>query len=86
MGDWIDQEYERRQRGETRGLLQSQHAEVNARYPGCTLEHCGVCDELTGFAGRGDDSLFCESCGAGPFCSECWNGHGCFTVLDVHAM
>jgi len=40
-------------------------------------EHCCVCDDPTGKAGQGDDSLFCESCEDGPFCSECWNRHQC---------
>jgi len=69
--DWIDEEYERRQRGERRALLQSEHAAVNARYPGCTLERCGECSNPTGRAGRGDDSLYTDD-GEGPFCEECW--------------
>lgn len=69
--DWIDDERERRQRGINRALTQSQHEAVNARYPGTTLERCCECDERTGRAGRGDDSLYIES-GAGPFCGECW--------------
>ena len=70
--DWIDKEYERRERGITRGLNQSQHAEVNARYPGCTLEYCCECGQPTGRAGAGDDSLFSEEDGSGPYCEECW--------------
>ena len=69
--DWIDEEKERRQHGDFRPLLPSQHAEVNARYPGCTLEYCCECNQPTGRAGRGDDSLFGES-GDGPYCYECW--------------
>jgi len=40
------------------------------------LEDCCVCDEATGRAGRGDDSIYCN-CGAGPFCVDCWRGHAC---------
>ena len=69
--DWIDEEHGRRQRGITRGLLQSQHAAVNARYPGCTLEYCCACGLPTGRAGAGDDSLFDEE-GGGPYCPDCW--------------
>jgi hypothetical protein len=85
MADWIDQEFERRQQGQTRGLLQSQHAEVNAQHPGCTLEYCGVCEEPTGNAGRGEDSLFCAGCGVGPFCWGCWQKHGCIHTVEAHA-
>ncbi len=73
--DWIDEERERRGRGINRPLLQSQHEEVNARYPGCTLEYCCECDQPTGCAGRGDDSLFTED-DQGPFCWECWEEGG----------
>jgi len=41
-----------------------------------TLERCCVCDEPTGHAGQGEDSLYCY-CGAGPFCHGCWDGHWC---------
>ena len=74
-GDWIDEEYARRQGGETRALLPSQHQAVNARYRGCTLEYCCECDQPTGRAGRGDDSLFTED-DEGPFCWECWEEGG----------
>ncbi len=40
------------------------------------LEMCCVCDEPTGRAGKGDDSIYCN-CGAGPFCLECYHGHWC---------
>ncbi|KKN11030.1 hypothetical protein LCGC14_1030590 [marine sediment metagenome] len=43
-------------------------------------ERCGVCDELTGRAGRIEDSLYCDLCEAGPFCESCWTGHGCLLV------
>ena len=38
------------------------------------VEHCCDCDAVTGRAGRGDDSIYCN-CGRGPFCSECWKEH-----------
>ena len=73
--DWVDEEYTRRRSGTTRPLLQSQHWEVNARYPGCTLEYCCECDQPTGRAGRADDSLFTED-DEGPFCGACWEEGG----------
>jgi hypothetical protein len=39
------------------------------------LERCYKCDEPTGRAGRSDDSLYCDECGQGPFCSECMEQH-----------
>ena len=75
MADWIDEEFDRRRSGVTRPLLPSQHAEVNARYSGCTLEYCCECDQPTGCAGRAEDSLFTED-DAGPFCWECWEKGG----------
>lgn len=68
--DWIDEEWERRQHGINRPLLQSEHAAVNARCPGCTLEYCCECGDATGRAGRADDSMFTEE-GYGPYCKEC---------------
>ena len=79
--DWIDEEHERRQHGLTRALSQSQHAAVNARYPGCTLEYCVECGTPTGRAGRGEDSLYCESCAVGPLCWPCFEPHD----GDAHA-
>jgi hypothetical protein len=44
-------------------------------------EHCCVCDDLTGRAGRADDSRYCEQCDDigqlpyGPFCDECFEEH-----------
>lgn len=73
--DWIDEEAQRRAQGENRALTQSQHEAVNARYPGCTLEECCECDEPTGRAGKGEDSIYCDECEEGPFCSECWAKH-----------
>jgi hypothetical protein len=34
-------------------------------------EHCFVCDDLTGKAGRADDSLYINS--VGPFCENCYD-------------
>ena len=38
------------------------------------LEHCCLCDDLTGRAGRADDSLYLETPTAelGPLCEACW--------------
>lgn len=69
--DWIDEEYERRRDGTTRALSQSAHAAVNARYPGCTLEHCFICGDPTGFAGKGEDSCYDDD-DNGPYCWPCW--------------
>ena len=73
--DWIDQEKERRDSGVNRALTQDQHAAVNARYDGCTREHCCECGEETGRAGPMEDSLFNDD-GEGPFCEACWKEHG----------
>ncbi len=69
--DWIDEERARRVSGHIRALSQAQHAAVNARYPGCTLEYCCECGQPTGNAGRGEDSNYTEG-GEGPFCWDCW--------------
>jgi hypothetical protein len=74
MMDWIDREKIARDAGRTRALSQAQHAAVNARYPGTTIERCFKCDEPTGRAGIGEDSLYDDS-GAGPFCEACWHLH-----------
>jgi len=34
-------------------------------------ELCCECGELTGRAGKDDDSLYCPDCNDGPFCEEC---------------
>ena len=34
-------------------------------------ETCSVCGEMTGRAGRADDSIYTED-GVGPFCESCW--------------
>lgn len=62
--------YEERQQGIERPLSQHQHAVVNARHPGCTLECCCECGEPTGRAGRGEDSIYNED-DEGPFCESC---------------
>lgn len=69
--DWIDREKADRDSGIKKALLQSEHAKVNARYPGCTLEYCCECDEPTGNAGEHEDSNYTEN-GEGPFCWECF--------------
>jgi hypothetical protein len=71
MTDCIDEERQRRALGAVRPLLQSEHAAVNARYPGCTLEYCCECGQPTGNAGKGDGSHYTEN-DEGPFCWECW--------------
>jgi len=40
-----------------------------------SIERCYICDEPTGRAGRGEDSLYCDECDSGPYCSECWDEH-----------
>ena len=70
--DWIDKEYQDRQRGIKRALSQDQHSRVNSRYPDCTEERCVQCDNFTGRAGRGDDSLFTTE--GGPYCEDCYDG------------
>ena len=71
MGNWIDDVKQDRDNGIKRPLSQSQHAKVNACYPGCTLEYCCECGEPTGNAGAGEDSLFTEG-GDGPYCWGCF--------------
>ena len=39
------------------------------------LEMCADCGELTGRAGKHDDSLYCVVCDAGPFCETCMEVH-----------
>lgn len=36
-------------------------------------ERCYVCDDLTGRAGKTEDSLYC--CDSGPYCEECFHEH-----------
>ena len=40
-----------------------------------SLEHCFKCNDLTGRAGKADDSLYCYGCDTGPYCPECWELH-----------
>lgn len=68
--DWIDREKQRRDAGHKRPLLQSEHWAINARYPGETLEYCCCCNQPTGRAGAGEDSLFKDD--SGPYCWDCW--------------
>ena len=70
MKDCIDDEAERRRAGVKRALSQENHAAVNQRYPGGTLEYCCRCDCATGRAGAGDGSLYTDS--DGPFCEDCF--------------
>lgn len=35
-------------------------------------ERCTLCDETTGRAGKGEDSLYTED-DRGPFCEKCWD-------------
>lgn len=73
--DWIDKIADDRRHGINKPLLPSEHAVVNARYPGCTLEYCSECGEPTGRAGRSDDSIFVEAVDGskeyGPLCTDC---------------
>lgn len=39
-----------------------------------TIERCSECDEPTGNAGAGEDSLFLPD-GRGPMCWECYEFH-----------
>jgi hypothetical protein len=39
------------------------------------LECCFICDDLTGRAGEGEDSLYCDECDKGPYCSNCFRKH-----------
>ena len=43
--------------------------------PKRTFEECCECGEYTGKSGFDEDSLYCESCGAGPFCESCFDIH-----------
>jgi len=79
--DWIDGIKQERDNGVNRALLSSQHDAVNARYPGCTLEHCCECGNPTENAGAGEDSLFVEN-GDGPYCWECWQEVRDKAILD----
>lgn len=67
MPDWIDEEVARRAQGITRALTQGQHAAVNARYPGCTLQYCTCCGDATG---RCEEDALRNADGE-PLCEEC---------------
>jgi hypothetical protein len=36
------------------------------------VEMCFKCDQPTGFAGKHEDSIYCQKCCDGPFCELCW--------------
>ncbi len=74
MTSWIDdRNHERRLRlGIAGPLSQDHHATINRRYPGLTREHCWLCAEETGRAGRGEDSIYDRDNG-GPYCLECYH-------------
>jgi len=74
--DRIDHIKQDRVNGINEPLLQSDHQAVNARYPGTTLEYCCECDNPTGNAGRGEDSIYADFLiggdEIGPLCWECY--------------
>lgn len=37
-------------------------------------EHCWICDEPTGRAGRGEDSIY-DADDNGPYCEDCREAH-----------
>lgn len=41
------------------------------------LERCCLCDEPTGRAGKGEDSLYTVSGDTGPFCENCFDSLKC---------
>ena len=43
---------------------------------GLPLEYCTECNDPTGRAGAGEDSLYTES-GHGPYCEVCWDNMRC---------
>lgn len=64
----------RREMGIAGALSQSHHEAINRRYPGLTREHCWICEEETGRAGRGEDSIF-DRDDEGPYCWDCYKAH-----------
>ncbi len=46
---------------------------MNPNYRG--LEYCENCNEPTGRAGRGEDSLYCDEHDLGPLCPDCYDDH-----------
>lgn len=65
----------RRAMGISGALIQPHHAAINARHPGLTREHCFICEQETGRAGRGEDSIY-DGDDMGPYCVECRETHG----------
>jgi len=45
----------------------------NPNYRG--LEYCYNCDDVTGRAGRSEDSIYCDEHDLGPFCEDCYETH-----------
>jgi len=83
--DFIDQVKKDRANGINKPLLQSEHWAVNGRYPGATLEYCCDCDEPTGRAGRGEDSIYADPVNGddeiGPLCWECYQDLICAKIV-----
>lgn len=52
-----------------------------------SLEYCCECDEETGNAGRGEDSLFIEVGDAevGPLCSSCYGNQAADTIETLQS-
>ncbi|MDD1730484.1 MAG: hypothetical protein LUQ50_15625 [Methanospirillum sp.] len=40
-----------------------------------SFEYCWICGDLTGRAGRGEDSLY-DTNDEGPYCEDCWDATG----------
>jgi hypothetical protein len=40
-----------------------------------SYEECFICGDLTGRAGQGEDSLYCDECDKGPYCPDCFRKH-----------
>lgn len=76
MTSWIDDRNRERRRemGIAGALSQDHHAAINRKHPGLTCEHCWICDEETGRAGRGEDSIY-DRDDEGPYCWDCCKAH-----------
>ena len=61
----------RREMGIAGALSQDKHAAINAKYPGLTREHCFICSNETGRAGKAEDSMY-DINDDGPYCEECY--------------
>ena len=48
-----------------------------------SIERCLFCDEPTGRAGEGNDSLFDDQ-GEGPYCEECWDEYEARISQEEH--